>query len=316
MQVTIWGVRGSLPTPMGQEQFRRKLEAILAQATPADLASAESRSAFLDRCSAVRTYGGNTSCVEVALENATLICDAGSGIRGLSDRLFADGRGVDHPLHVLFTHFHWDHLCGLPFFGPIYVPQRKLDFWSWRTAEDIDRLLGLQMADAHFPVKWPDLPSRRSCHHIDVDTVTDIAGASVRCLEMVHPDGAYGYRIDHGGHAVCYLTDTEVSRDPAAYQQQYADFVEGADLVIVDSMYGFLQYHEHYDFGHSSIFTWIDFFKQSTIGELLIFHHDPQAADEDLEQLGDSAQRYLELIAPEASWKLGLAHEGLTRQLG
>jgi ribonuclease BN (tRNA processing enzyme) len=166
------------------------------------------------------------------------------------------------------------------------------------------------MSSAHFPVKWDKLASDIVCHHLPEKESTDIAGAQVRILPMIHPDKAYGYRIDQGGHSVCYLTDTEVSKNPNPLAKVYADFVEGSDVVIVDAMYGFLEYHEKINFGHSTIFNWVDFFAHSHIDELVIFHHDPNADDEAVNALLKSAQAYKEVVAPNARWKVSAAYEG------
>jgi ribonuclease BN (tRNA processing enzyme) len=92
--------------------------------------------------------------------------------------------------------------------------------------------------------------------------------------------------------------------------ESYASFVEGADVVIVDAMYGFLDYHDHINFGHSTIFNFIDFFRDAKIGELVIFHHDPMASDPQVTRLYMDAKRYTELVAPTASWTLSAAREG------
>ncbi len=191
-----------------------------------------------------------------------------------------------------------------------------MDIHSWREGEDVDRILRIQMDDAHFPVKWTGLPSEIRCHQLDREAVNEVGSAQVRLKELQHPDGAYGYRISHGGRSICYLTDTEVSKNPEQLSAGYASFVEGADLVLVDAMYGFLDYHEHYNYGHSSVFTWVDFFRDSQIGELVVFHHDPQADDQALSKLAQSAQRYRELVAPQAQWALSVAHEGQSWDLG
>ncbi len=315
MRVNLWGVRGSLATPMSSAQVRDKARALLAEATPADLASPATIEAFLDRSAHSWTYGGNTSCVEVQLPGQTCILDAGTGLRALSGLLMSDGRGVDsqHRLDVFFTHFHWDHICGFPFFGPIYVPGREVAVWSGRS--DASELLANQMSGAHFPVKWDGLKSRIPCQQLPEAASTTVGGATVRILPLIHPDKAYGYRIDHGGRSLCYLTDTEVSKSPHRLAETYAAFVEGADVVIVDAMYGFLDYHDHINFGHSTIFNFIDFFREADIGELVIFHHDPLASDSAVTRLRADAERYKQLIAPHARWTLSAAREGQTWDL-
>jgi len=304
----MWGVRGSVATPLSTPLLRDKLRTLLAEATPADLASVDAIEAYLVRSPHAMTYGGNTSCVEVACGDAVFVLDSGTGLRGLGMQLAADGRAKSHQLHLLFTHFHWDHICGFPYFGPIYIPDRAIDVWSGRS--DAERLLREQMADAHFPVKWEKLPSTITCHQLPEDVATEVGGAKVRILPLIHPDKAYGYRIEHRGRAVCYLTDTEVSKNPNRLAQSYADFVSGADLVIVDAMYGFLEYHDKVNFGHSTIFNFIDFFKDVDIGELVIFHHDPMASDPAVAKLCNDARRYTALVAADARFSISAAYEG------
>ena len=314
MRIRLWGVRGSLATPMTSAQVRDKARALLTAATPADLASPESIEAYLDGSDHAWTYGGNTSCVEVAFADQVFVLDAGTGARLLGGSLMADGRGKTHGLHFFFTHFHWDHICGFPFFGPIYMPGREIRVWSGRS--DAAELLATQMGGAHFPVKWDRLPAKVTCQQLPEHETTTIAGADVRIMPLIHPDKAYGYRITYGGRTVCYLTDTEVSGNPTRLAESYARFAAGADVVIVDAMYGFLEYHDKANFGHSTIFNFIDFFKDTPIGELVIFHHDPMASDVQVTRLASDAQRYKALMAPEATWKLSAAREGQTWDLG
>ena len=127
MRVKMWGVRGSLATPMSSALLREKARLLLSEATPGDLKSPQAIEAYLDRSSHSWTYGGNTSCVEVELDNQTFILDAGTGLRSLGLKLKEDGRDLRHQLHFFFTHFHWDHICGFPYFGPIYIPNRQID---------------------------------------------------------------------------------------------------------------------------------------------------------------------------------------------
>lgn len=313
MQVRLWGVRGSIASPMTSANLRDKAKALLTDASPADLASPAAIDAYLDRSEHAWTYGGNTSCVEVACGDALFVLDAGTGIRALGGALKAENRDQNTQLHMLFSHFHWDHICGFPFFLPIYQPGREIGIWSGRS--DAERLLAAQMGDAHFPVKWNNLPSKLTCRQLPENVATEISGAQVRILPLIHPDRAYGYRIDHGGSSVVYLTDTEVSKHPDKVSESYASFAAGADVVIVDAMYGFLDYHDHINFGHSTIFNFIDFFRDAAIGELVIFHHDPLASDPHVTRLCADATRYKELIAPQATWRLSAGREGQTWNL-
>jgi len=313
MRVRLWGVRGSLATPLTSTLVRAKARALLAEATPADISSESAIENYLNRSPHSWTYGGNTSCVEVSFDDQVFILDAGTGIRGLGQMLKDEGKDRSCGLNLFFTHFHWDHICGLPFFGPLYMPERIINVWSGR--RDSEKLLAAQMGGAHFPVKWKSLKSRLTCHQLPVKKQTDVAGAQVAILPLIHPDRAFGYRITVRGCSVCYLTDTEVSKNPYRLAEVYSKFVAGADVVIVDAMYGFLEYHDKVNFGHSTIYNFIDFFKETPIGELVIFHHDPMATDPNVTQLWREAIRYKAVIAPNATWKLSAAFEGQTWEL-
>ena len=310
MHIRIWGARGSVPTPMDQAQLQAKMRSLLLNVTAEDLVSESAIEAYVQRSPESRTYGGNTSCVEISFGDQIFIMDAGSGIREFGRHIMDHGLHEQKQLTCFLTHFHWDHICGLPFFAPIYLPNQQFQIYSGRT--DAERLLRIQMDDAHFPAKWDTLPSQISCAQLVPNEEYHIGGAKVRVMKLIHPDLAFGYRIEAEGKAVCYLTDTEVSKQPMIVGDRYAEFVEGADLVIVDAMYGFLEYHEHINWGHSTIFNWVDFFKESDIGELVIFHHDPLASDEDIDGLADRADRYADIIAGEGRMRVSAAAEGRT----
>jgi phosphoribosyl 1,2-cyclic phosphodiesterase len=304
MEVCIWGARGSLPTPMTPAQFRRQVHRILARVQPDDLVSASSIEAFLDQEPMAAIHGGNTSCVSVRFGETVIVCDAGSGLRVLGRESWL----ADKDIHVLFTHFHWDHLCGLPFFAPLYNPNAVLKFHSWH--EDTEQWLAGQMAGAYFPVKWHQLPSERRCSYLDpAQSHALTPHVHVSLLELQHPDGAYGYRIHTPDGDVCYLTDTEVSQTPKEYADDYAQFAHGARVVIVDAMYGFLDFHDHINFGHSTAFTWIDFFGHAEVEELVLFHHDPEADELALRSLLTSAREYAEALG--VSMKITAAREGM-----
>ena len=132
-------------------------------------------------------------------------------------------------------------------------------------------------------------------------------------MPLQHPDGAYGYRINTPQGSVCYLTDTEVSQELERYAEAYANFARGSRVVIVDAMYGFLDFHDHINWGHSTAFTWIDFFGKADIEELVLFHHDPEADELALASLLNSAREYAEALG--VSMKVSAAREGMNSKL-
>jgi phosphoribosyl 1,2-cyclic phosphodiesterase len=152
MKIRFWGVRGSIPTPTSPTRIKSKISAIVEQITPEDLEDAESRERFLAGLPPwlFGTVGGNSPCVSVSFDDADdcIIFDCGSGIRELGISQINEKRKANH-FHIFFSHFHWDHIQGLPFFGPGYNPSNKMNFYS--PVPDIEKILGGQMVHPYFP---------------------------------------------------------------------------------------------------------------------------------------------------------------------
>ena len=145
MHIRIWGSRGSIATPMTPPDLKKKMRLLLDEAKDVDLNSPAAVHSLLENSPQAVTYGGgNTSCVEVSFDDTIFILDAGTGIRNLAGSILSDPARAKANLHIFLTHFHWDHICGLPFFVPIYQPERRLDIWSGRS--DVNELLKVQMS--------------------------------------------------------------------------------------------------------------------------------------------------------------------------
>jgi glyoxylase-like metal-dependent hydrolase (beta-lactamase superfamily II) len=172
MTIRFWGVRGSIPSP-GPE-------------------TAE--------------VGGNTSCVEVECGDTRIILDAGTGIRPLGSRLVEQH---ELQIHLLLSHYHWDHIHGLPFFAPVYLPSAKLEVFGAAKLRSLHDVLGGQMAYPVFPIAFDDLTSHWSLHHLRSGDQFYVGGAWVTAMMLNHPGGALAYRIEYEGRSVVYATDTE-----------------------------------------------------------------------------------------------------------
>ena len=153
MRINFWGVRGSLPSPLLPSQIKSKISAILERLSPADLENAETRERFLAGLPTwlFGTVGGNSPCVTVKLDDAKelIVFDTGSGIRELGMASSKERQKISN-YHIFFSHFHWDHLMGLPFFSSAYDPSVKLDFYS--PTANLKNILDGQMTPPYFPV--------------------------------------------------------------------------------------------------------------------------------------------------------------------
>jgi phosphoribosyl 1,2-cyclic phosphodiesterase len=253
-------------------------------------------------CPGPRTarYGGNTSSVEVRCGDRLLMFDAGTGLRYLGKSL--DGARLDTDL--FFTHTHFDHVCGLPFFRPLFQPQNKFRLWSGhlRGAMTLKRVLAEFMMAPLFPV--PPEVFRSSLEYRDFsggETLTPAPGVSVRTAVLNHPDGATGYRVEYGGRAVCYVTDTE--HVPGAPDKNILKLIDGADLVVYDSMYTDEEYRKFVGWGHSTWQEGVRLCKLAGAKRMVVFHHDPDHDDEML----DAIAREVDKALPGSV----VAHEGL-----
>jgi len=254
-------------------------------------------------CSDPRTarYGGNTSCLEVRCGARLLVLDAGTGLRYLGRTLLNSGP-LDADLY--FTHTHFDHVCGLPFFAPFFNPQNRFRLWAGHLGEGLTlrRVLSEFMMSPLFPV--PPEVFKAGMDYRDFsagDTLNAGPAVSVRSAPLNHPDGATGYRIDYDGRSICYLTDTE--HVPGAPDRNILGLIEGADLVIYDSMYTDDEYGRYVGWGHSTWQEGVRLCKEAGAKRLVVFHHDPEHDDDML----DRVAREVEAAMPGSV----IAREGL-----
>jgi phosphoribosyl 1,2-cyclic phosphodiesterase len=249
--VRFWGVRGSIATP-GPATAR---------------------------------YGGNTSSIEVRCGPRLLMLDAGTGLRYLGNRLVAE---APFDTDIFFTHTHFDHVCGLPFFKPFFQPQNSFRLWAGHLGGELTlhRVMREFMMAPLFPVPPEVFKARMEYRDFKAgDTLAPAAGIVVRTARLNHPDGATGYRIEYGGKSICYVTDTE--HVPGTPDQSVLGLIQGADIVIYDCMYTDEEYAKSYvGWGHSTWQEAVRLCKPAGVKQLVVFHHDPDHDDEKLDAIG------------------------------
>jgi phosphoribosyl 1,2-cyclic phosphodiesterase len=293
MWIKFWGVRGSIPTPLTPANLQQKISAIVQRIEPADLVSQESRETFLANLPLYLfdTVGGNTTCVEIRLSDDTLIVmDAGSGIRGLGNSL---KRTMDRikEIHIFFTHFHWDHIQGLPFFAPpVFNPKCTIKFYS--PVKGFENIVRRQMRSPYFPITMNEMAAKLEFIEIRHCPVT-IRNANVFCRGMKHPGGSFSYKVVEEGKSAIFSTDTELTEADFKKDEKNTRYFENTDLLIVDSQYTLDEAIEKYDWGHSSYSLAVDFASEWGIKKLVLFHHEPQYADKKVYNILKSSRWYL-----------------------
>ena len=234
-------------------------------------------------------YGGNTSCLEIKVGDRRLVMDAGTGIRGLGQTFLKDDVSQ---IHILLTHTHWDHINGFPFFVPAYDPRRSVHIMAGhlRGGEGIQNVLAAQMDNPMFPVPLSAMQAKMRFEDFEAGMSFNIYDdVHVRTAPLNHPNGATGYRIEHAGHAICYVSDTE--HVPGKMDQNILGLIEGADLVIYDSTYTEDEFPTKIGWGHSTWNEGVKLCREAGAKSMAIFHHDPEHEDDFMAALGEEAKK-------------------------
>lgn len=312
MKLKFWGVRGSIPTPLQPAKLRSKISAIVGRAREIDLESASAREKFLAELPdyLFNTVGGNTACVEAAVEpEHRIIFDAGTGIRELGLEIAASRGPAD--CHLFFSHFHWDHIQGLPFFAPAFDPSTTMHFYSARP--DYREVLEAQMREPYFPVPMSAMRAKSEFLVLDEHPVR-VGKALVTHRAMRHPGGCQSYLIEAGGVKVAYSTDTELDAEDFAKTPANARHFAGLDALIIDAQYTLDEAIEKNNWGHSSFSLASDFAAGWGIKRLILFHHEPTYSDRKIDLLFRNAAAYLAHLEARGI-EVILAREGLELEI-
>jgi phosphoribosyl 1,2-cyclic phosphodiesterase len=298
MKVKLWGVRGSLPTPQHPEQIESRIAEVLERFDSERHEHVDAKS-FLKTVPQVLKagFGGNTACVEVFDRTGEtehrLIIDAGSGLRVLGEKLMGEGYGSKPNVsHLLFTHFHWDHLIGLPFFSPVFMKNQTVHLYA--VQEDLEFCVRSLFKKPFFPVPFEALGAKLVFHVLKPRTKIEIDGFSVTPYELDHPDPCWGYRIERGGRVYAHCVDTEAHRVSRADMGLDAALYENANLVLFDAQYTMVEAAEKMNWGHSAGPIGLEIALRENVQRILFAHHDPGASDEKIVDAERQTRAYLE----------------------
>jgi len=259
MLITFYGVRGSIPSPDPR----------------------------------MVKYGGNTSCVRLKYDDGReVIFDAGTGLRFLGESMIED----KNPINILLSHGHWDHIQGYPFFMPIYQPGREISVFTSGDSghEQICSVLG-QMDGSSFPIKAEDLPSLSQCFVRGAESVFQEKQLDIARKTLNHPGGGYAYKVTDNGMTVAYVTDNELD-PPNEINTRYDEWVEflfGVDVLIHDAQYTEDDMPHKHGWGHSLISQVRQLAVDAEIGALVMFHHDPNRTDSELDEIQIENEKHL-----------------------
>ena len=294
MKVKFWGVRGSVPSP-GPQTVR---------------------------------YGGNTTCIQVTTDAGhVIVLDAGTGIRPLGLSLV----GSD-PVEcaVCISHTHWDHIQGLPFFTPLFIPGSTVDFFGAFDPvyqKDLKSILAQQMEYCYFPVRGLELKADIRYHTLRDGTTVQYGDATITNVMMNHPVLTYGYRIECNGKSVFFSGDHEpphnIYKEDDTFYGEYTqlmddkvagicDVANGADVFIIDAQYTEPELVHKRGWGHGSFSSALAMARRTNVKMACFTHHDPTRTDEQLDRIAEKLRKQARAHDPD----MVIAHEGLEIDLG
>lgn len=305
MQIRLWGVRGSLPAPVTPDWARSRLEEVLSQFERLKNSDVPINArAFLDTLPAhlVGGYGGNTSCAEVTVGSSRLIIDAGSGLRNLSDLIMRTEPRVEE-FHLFFTHFHWDHLIGLPFFVPMYVKGRTVHIYA--VHDDLEETLITLFKKPNFPVPYSTVQPQVRLHKVAPRKPFKVGDLEITPFQLDHPDPCWGARVEANGKSLAWAVDSECTRTSREDLGEDVKLYQNADLLVFDAQYSFGEALEKINWGHSSAPVGIDLAIREDVKLALFAHHDPAASDDMVYQAEEQSRQYFDELI-RARRKMGL----------
>jgi phosphoribosyl 1,2-cyclic phosphodiesterase len=255
MEIVFWGVRGTAPVS-GKDCVR---------------------------------YGGHTPCASIVSSAGDIvIVDAGTGIKRLGETLMAQAKAGEVRLHILFTHFHLDHVIGLPFFSPLYSDRVGISFYSALAPQETEKCLRVLMGGRYFPVDFRETASSKSFLRFGEKGIS-VGNLEICACPLVHPQGSVAYRISEGSGSIVFATDTEPPE--AGVDERLAAFIQKTTYFVYDATFTPEEYATRQGWGHS---TWLEGTKlarRAGVRHLVLSHLNPDHDDKQVGRMVKQAQK-------------------------
>ncbi len=319
MIIKLWGVRGSIPAPQTNREYHKKIRDILRLAARNGITE-DSIQDFMLKLPLHLKYqvGGNTTSVtfQSSRGKIPIFLDGGTGIRNAQQMLKNSGAFTHgEKLRFFFSHTHWDHIQGLPFFTPIYIPGNTFEIYS--AYDDMEERLRHQFEKRFFPVSYNDLNASFIFHTIQPGETLHFPEENlvVKTIAVRHPGGSLAYRFEIDGTSFIFATDVEFTGDDLSSMAQYNEFFKNGNLLLIDSQYTLDESFNRFDWGHTSNTMAVNCAIRWKIANLVLTHHEPAHSDEHKAQdLMDAIEHKNNQVSDKP--RIILAREGMEFCLG
>ncbi|MEO8543283.1 MAG: MBL fold metallo-hydrolase [Burkholderiaceae bacterium] len=295
MKLRCWGTRGSIPVSLTAPDVRAKIIRALEGAQGRNLAQPGAIAAYVDSLGfdIAGTFGGHTSCVQIETGGAEhVILDLGTGVRPLGAHMLATfGPAVPQTYHVFLSHLHWDHIMGLPFFTPVYIPGNRIVIHSCHAHAEF--ALHRQQAEPSFPVRFEQFAAAITFDIVAPGQAFEVDGTRVVAHAQRHAGDSYGWRFERGGKSLVYSTDSEHRLEDEEERAGFVAFFRDADAVVFDAMYSLADaISVKADWGHSSNIVGVELCQAARVRRLVMFHHEPAYSDAQIANVLAQTRRF------------------------
>jgi phosphoribosyl 1,2-cyclic phosphodiesterase len=314
MKVRFWGTRGSIPVSLTAPDVRAKILTALQGARGRSFDAPGDMETYVDGLGfdVSGTYGGHSSCVQLDPGGSEhIILDLGTGVRPLGQHMLARfGPGAPQTYHVFMSHLHWDHIMGLPFFTPVYIPGNRIVIHSCHP--HVESALRRQQDEPSFPVRFDHFSADIQFDVMRPGEPALIAGTTVTAHAQRHAGDSYGWRFERHGKSVVYSTDSEHRLEDEQERAGFIRFFDRADVVIFDAMYSLADaISVKADWGHSSNIVAVELCQAARVRTLAMFHHEPAYDDAQIARVLQETRRFEQITRDGHALEVLSAWDGL-----
>lgn len=313
MQIKFWGVRGSLPSAQTTEDSIKHIERLMNQFFDLGFTTKSDISKFIHKFAPPQLggFGSSTTCIQIESNDQFIVIDGGSGLKYVSDNLFKSGKiATINEFHIFMSHFHFDHIIGIPFFAPHFMKNKIIHYYS--VLPNTEQIVRSLFAKPVFPVTYEQLTAKINFHQIENYKPLTVNGFKITSYKLDHPDPCSGFRVEQNGKVYAHAVDHEVERRTHEQLGPDAALFENADLLYIDAQYEESEMIQKKGWGHGTCPRGFEVADRFHVKNLLFAHHEPASKLAETLKMREHATEYFKANYPHSKLNWDFAYEGQT----